>query len=356
MARLLAKINVGVVGLGHMGLLHMANCLHIDDVEVVAVADSSTNALKRVEPFGVKNLHRDYHSFFDRESKNLDAVVISLPNFLHYDSVRRAVETGLDVFVEKPLATNLVDGRKIATLVRKKGSRLMVGHCMRFIDAIGRMKDATDEGHIGSLEIITIESIQNGPLSHGLVPRPVSDWWFDPRKSGGGALLDIGYHLIDLFRFFAGDSDVLFSCLDHKYNLPVEDGATVILNSHEPSIRGIINVGWFERTILPRFNFRLILHGNADYLSSDELMPRNIYVHALKEGTKNFLRKVIGKRIQPLSYLYYYEAYYRELAEFFRSIKEDSDPPVSAVDGLRTLEIIDEAYRISDGKLDGRKD
>lgn len=55
------------------------------------------------------------------------------------------------------------------------------------------------------------------------------------------------------------------------------------------------HLGWFEKVIFPRFDFRLVLHSNADYVSSDEFVPRNLYIHAMKEGTKNLLRRVAGK-------------------------------------------------------------
>ncbi|MHA1225633.1 MAG: Gfo/Idh/MocA family protein [Candidatus Hodarchaeales archaeon] len=337
------SVNVGIIGLGNMGLLHMYNCLHMDDVVVGAVADSSKRALKKADILRSAPHYTDYRELIDK-SDGLDSVVISLPNFLHFDCVARSLEADLDVFVEKPLATTVSESKDIVKMVEKTGRKLMIGFSMRFVEAIEKMKIGLDEGRIGSLEIITGESLQNGPLSHGRVPKPVSEWWFDPEKSGGGALLDLGSHLIDLFHFFAGDSKVLFSYLDHKYNLPVEDGATLVLRSRRSSVRGVINVGWFQKSIFPKFNFRFILHGNAGYMSSEDLIPKNLYTHAFKEGIKNFSRRITGKKIRPLSYTYYYESYYRELRDFFDGIKNDLDPSSSAIDGLKTMEVIEEAY------------
>jgi predicted dehydrogenase len=337
------SVNVGIIGLGNMGLLHMYNCHHMNDVVVSAVADSSKRALKKADILKSSHHYTDYRELID-ESKNLDSVIISLPNFLHFDSVVRSLEAGLDVFIEKPLASTVYESEEIVRMVEKTGRKLMIGYSMRFVDAIEKMKKSLDEGRIGSLEIVTGESLQNGPLSHGREPKPVSEWWFDPEKSGGGALLDLGSHLIDLFHHFAGDSKVLFSYLDHKYNLPVEDGATLVLQSIKSSVRGIINVGWFQKSIFPKFNFRFILHGNAGYISSEELIPKNLYTHAVKEGIKNFSRRIVGKKIRPLSYTYYYESYYKELRDFFESIKNDSEPSVAAIDGLKTMEIVEEAY------------
>lgn len=346
---IMKKNNVGIIGLGNMGLLHMYNCYHMDDVSVDAVADSSKRALKKVDSLKTPNVYMDYRELIDG-SKNLDSVVISLPNFLHFDSITRSLEAGLDVFVEKPLATTVSESERILRTVEKTGRRLMIGYSMRFLEAIEIMKSELDKGRIGSLEIITGESLQNGPLSHGKVPKPVSEWWFDPAKSGGGALLDLGSHLVDLFHFFAGDSKVLFSHLDYKFNLPVEDGATLVLQSKGSSVRGIINVGWYQRSIFPKFNFRFLLHGNADYMSTEDLIPKNLYTHAVKEAIKNFSRRITGRKIRPLSYTYYYDIYYKELRDFFENIKNGSEPSVSAVDGLKTMEVIEEAYNKFNGR------
>ena len=343
------KNNVGIIGLGNMGLLHMYNCHYMDDVNVNAVADSSKSALKKADSLKTPNIYSDYRELID-SSKNLDSVVISLPNFLHFDSIIRSLEAGLDVFVEKPLATTVSESEQIQRTVEKTGQRLMIGYSMRFLKAIEIMKSELDKGHLGSLEIITGESLQNGPLSHGRVPKPVSEWWFDPAKSGGGALLDLGSHLIDLFHFFVGDSRVLFSQLDHRFNLPVEDGATVVLQSKRSSVRGVINVGWYQRSIFPKFNFRFLLHGNSDFISTEDLIPKNLYTHAVKEAIKNFSRRMLGKDIHPLSYTYYYDIYYKELRDFFENIKNGSEPSVSVVDGLKTMEVIEEAYNKYNGR------
>jgi myo-inositol 2-dehydrogenase/D-chiro-inositol 1-dehydrogenase len=336
-------IKVGIVGLGRQGILHLNNCLKIDDVKVVAAVDPSKKALQRAKEAGVKGLYTDLQELLKSSSK-VDAVVISLPNFLHFESVKSALEEGLNVFIEKPLATTVEECREIVNLTEKSGRKLMVGHVMRFVDAMQRMKETIDKGSIGNLEVCTIEEVINGPFAHPRVPIPVSEWWFDPQKSGGGALLDVGYHMIDLFRYFAGDAQVTFSHLDYKFNLPVEDGAIVILRSRDSSTKGIVNIGWYQKTNFPKYNFRVITHGNAGFLSSDDFVPKNLYSHAVKEGSKNILRRIIGKKIHPLSYTYYYESFYTELVHFFDCIKNDSNPLVSATDGLRTVELVHDAY------------
>jgi len=339
-------LNVGVIGLGRVGMLHLKNCMHIDDVNVIAVADNSKRNLKKAEDYGIKHLYHDYKDLLI-DSIDLDSVIISLPNFLHFESVKLALEVGLDVFIEKPMANTLEECRKIVKLVETSGQRFMIGHCMRFFNCIEKMKEEESKGLIGDIEVVTLEAVMNGPFAHGAVPKPVPEWWFNANTAGGGVLLDLGYHLIDLFRFFAGDSKILFSSLDYKYNLPTEDCAVLILQSLKSSTKGIINVGWYQKSIFPEYNFRCILHGNAGYLSTDDLIPRNMYIHAIKEGIKNFARKISGKMIRPLSYTYYYEIYYKELVHFFDCIINNKELNISVYDGLKIMEIIDEAYRLS---------
>lgn len=344
-------LKVGMVGLGRIGLLHMMNCLKIDDVKIVAVADPSKKALKKAKSAGVDMLYGDFHDLFNHSS-NIDAVIISVPNFLHLENIRLALEADLDVFVEKPMATTVKECKEIVSLVEKSGRKLMVGHYFRFLSAIEKMKQKLNNGLIGNLEVATLEEVINGPFSHPRVPIPVSDWWFDQNKSGGGALLDIGYHMLDLFSFFAGDSKVIFSCIDHKFNISVEDGAIVVLQSLNRSTKGIVNVGWYQKTIFPKFDFRVILHGAAGYLSSDALGPKNLYFHAMKEGTKNLLKRVSGRKISPLSYTYYYEPYYKELVHFFNCVENDLESPVSASEAMKTVELVHDAYKMSQRDVD----
>jgi len=330
--------------LGKMGKLHMKNCFHLDGVRVVAVADSSRKNLEYAKSFGVKNLYSNYGELLNKNPK-VGTVIICLPNNLHSECVKRALEAEINVFTEKPIATTVSEAKEIVGLAKKSGSKFMVGHNMRFLDAILTMKDRLENGHIGDLEVLTIEEIINGPFHPHVVPTPVPEWWFDGAKSGGGVLLDLGYHLFDLYRYIAGDAKVLFCDLDYKYNLAVEDSAIVVLDSGD-HVKGIINTGWYQIVIFPKYNFRLIMHGTSGYLSSEDLMPKKILNHAMKEGLKNVVRRVLKRKIHPLSYTYFYESYFKELSHFFHCVKNDAEPKVTAEDGLETIKLIEDAYKL----------
>jgi len=336
-------IKVGVVGLGRMGMLHLMSCLKIDGVKVVGVADASKKGRAKANALGVDKIYEDYHDLLNHPSE-LDVVILSLPNFMHFESIKLALESGLNVFAEKPLAPTVAECGEIVQLAARSGRKVMVGHVMRFEKVIEIMKKRLEDGFIGDLEVATIEEIINGPFAHPRVPAPVSDWWFDPKKSGGGALLDVGYHMLDLYRFFAGDSEVTYSYLNYRLNLPVEDGAIIMLQSNSSRAKGIVNVGWYQQTVFPKYNFRTLLHGTAGYLSSDDFIPKNLYTHAVKEGLKNIFGRIVGRKVPYMSYTYHYEAFYKELVHFFDCVQRDLEPAVTATDGLRIIELVQTCY------------
>jgi len=331
-----------VIGLGRMGKLHFLNTLRMKDVKLVAVADKDRRNRKAVEKHHVKT-YDDYIKLID--SEDLDAVTISLPNFLKKESICYASEKGLDIFVDKPLARNLSEAEEIVRKVEVENVRVMVGVNYRYFDSVQKVKKLLDEGRVGDIVIATSELIMDGPFSHSLVPKPVPKWWFDKEKAGGGALLDLGYHLIDIFNWMFEDLEIEFSAIGYRFGLPIEDSATIILRSRKTGARCIINVGWFSKTIFPNFNFRVNLHGTVGYASTDQFAPRNLYFHAVKEGTLNLFRRAIGKKLRYLSYTYYYASFAEVLDQFFETIRRDVQPPVLLEEQLAVIKTIESIYR-----------
>jgi len=314
------------------------------EVKVVAVADKNKGNRKDAEKYHVET-YDDYTKLVD--SEELDAVIISLPNFLKRESIFYASEKDFAIFVDKPLARNLAEAQEIVRKVRAENIRLMVGVNYRYFDSVQKVKEILDEGRVGDVVIATSELIMDGPFSHPLVPKPVPGWWFDKEKAGGGALLDLGYHLIDVFNWMFGDLEMEFSTLDYRFGLPIEDGATVVLRSLKTGVRFIVNAGWFSKMIFPNFNFRINLHGTVGYVSTDQFAPRNLYFHAIKEGALNLLRRAVRRKIRYLSYTYYYASFAEVLEQFLESIRNDVQFPVLLEEQLAVMKTIDNIYRLN---------
>jgi predicted dehydrogenase len=335
-------IKVGVIGLGKMGRLHAKNCRFIKDVEVVAVSDSSKKKLEMVSNLGIKRLYNNYADLL--KSDDIDAVIITLPNFLHLEGICAAAEAGKDIFVEKPLATSVVECETIANVVRKKGVKLMVGHNYRFFTSVEKCKREFESGIVGDVELASLDLVLNGTFAPSIEPTPIPEWYFTKESIGMGCL-DSGYHLIDLFQWFFGEAYVLFANLGFRYHLPYEDSAVVVLCSKHGLTRGSLNVGWFSKSIFPKFDFRMLLHGTAGFTSTDNYAPKNLYLHAAKEGTKNVLRRLLGMKIQPLTYTYYYASYVKELQHFFDCLKNNSEPSVTIESAQKNVKIIEQIYQ-----------
>jgi predicted dehydrogenase len=317
-------------------------------VQVIAVADKSKKGLAEAKARGVKQIYKDYKELLDKAS--IDAVIISLPNFLHEESICLAAERGLDIFVEKPLARNVEEGKRIKRSIEKNGIFLAIGHNYRYFNHVRQLKLAFDSGSIGDVEIANLEHFVNGPFAHPLEPVRISGWWLDRELSGGGVLLDQGSHLIDLFQWFFPEPELIHANIGYRFSLAVEDSAVVILRSRVTSTIGVIMVGWFEKMIFPQFDFRICFHGTAGFRSTDDFVPSNMYLNAAKEAIKNVLKRIAGRPISPLSYTYYYNSYFKELRAFLNQADGTRSDLADPEDSLRTLEIIEEAYRKAKSK------
>jgi myo-inositol 2-dehydrogenase/D-chiro-inositol 1-dehydrogenase len=337
-------VKVGMVGLGHMGQLHMLNAMRVDGVKVVAAADKDKKSRAYAERFHVKT-YDDYTKLID--SEKLDAVIVSLPNFLKKDGVFYASDRGLDVFLDKPVSRGLAEAEAIMQKAQHNGTRLMVGVNYRYFPCVQKLKTKLDSGQLGDAVIATSELVLNGPISHGAVPVPVPEWWLNKDLAGGGALLDLGYHLVDLLTWMLGDFNVSFSRLGHKMNLPVEDAGTVVLRSKACDLDCIVNVGWFSKSIFPDFNFRLNLHGTVGFDSTDRYIPADAKMNAVKEGVKNLARRIAFQKPTYLSYTYYYQSFYTIMKLFFDSLKNGFDFPVSLRQQLDVIRIIEAAYKLN---------
>ena len=332
-------IRIGVIGFGKMGRMHFKAARFLRGASVEAVADSSRRALEAARRQGVRRLYEDYHDLL--ASPAVDAVVITLPNFRHEGAVTTAALVGKHIFVEKPLARSGEECARIAEAVEQAGVTAMVGHNYRCFPSVRRLKQTLDSGALGDIVLSTLE-IMGGPLIPSLESRPVPDWYMDSQRVGLW-LLDLGYHVIDLFRWFFGDAHVIHAYLDRRYGFPHEDNAVILLESSSGA-KGTVHVGWFSKLVFPSFDFRVILHGTAGFASTEQYTPANLKLYAAVEAAKNLLRRATGRRIHPLSYTFYYPSYVKELQQFVDSIRTGSPPPVTIRDGWETVRIIEEIY------------
>ena len=209
-------IRVGVVGLGKMGLSHLAMIKAHPDVEVSAICDPARYVVDVLEKYTGVRAFTSYPAML--AEVELDAVLIATPSRFHAEMARAALERGLHVFCEKPFVLDPAEGEELAGLAEGKGLVNQVGYHYRFVAAFQEVKRLLDLGAIG--EITHIKAEAYGPV----VLKPKGSTWRTQRSEGGGCLYDYAAHPINLVNwYFGAPSGVGGTVLNKVFSRDTED-------------------------------------------------------------------------------------------------------------------------------------
>jgi predicted dehydrogenase len=323
---LLKRLGLGIVGLGSVGNVHLQHALQLRNARLVAVADVSKKALNRARERGVKKIYNDYTELL--KDSEVDAVIIALPTHLHVQCATRAADAGKDIFVEKPLARNVKEAEGLISAIRSASVKFMIGYPLKFNEVFRKLREKMKTGELGTVEVAYATNIGPGPfISRADIysPIPVPDWWFNKELTGGGVLIDLGSHMINLLRWYFGDIKDIKSHLEHKFNLDLEDSA-VCFARFASGTRAIINVGWFSQAC----QVRVELDGTVEHVVAQDppSNPLSNVMHYLTRGTSRF-----------------YWSHFLELQYFINCVIQDHYPSPSVEDGLKDLEAIAQAYK-----------
>lgn len=320
------RIKLGLIGFGYIGKIHVRNCLNLSEVHLVAVSDLSKKALNEARSMGVKKAFADYNQLL--KDPNIDAVIIALPTHLHLACASQAAEAGKHIFLEKPLARDVEEGKEIISAAQKNSVKLMIGYPLRFNTTFRNLKEKIKNGTLGDIEVAYATYISSGPFFHraeGYAPTPVPEWWFNKELTGGGVLIDLGSHIINLLRWYFGEITDIKSHLGHRFNMDLEDSATC-LAKFESRTLAVINIGWFSQEYQLKIDLLgSVKHASAQHLPSNPLLTA---AQMLITGTSKF-----------------FQPHYAELQYFVKCLTRDLPPSPSGEDGLKDLEAISMAYK-----------
>jgi len=209
-------IKLAVVGLGKMGLSHLAMFRAQPDVDLVAVCDSSRYVLDVLAKYTGVRTFTDLDEMLSEVK--LDAIVIATPSHLHSRMVRAALEQGLHVFCEKPFCLDQAEGQMLVELAESRGLVTQVGYHNRFVGAFMEVKSLLDGGAIGKVQHVLAEAY--GPV----VLKPKGGTWRSKRSAGGGCLYDYAAHPLDLLTWYFGQpSGVAGSVLNRVFSRETDD-------------------------------------------------------------------------------------------------------------------------------------
>ncbi len=209
-------VRLALIGMGKMGISHLAIMRAHPGAELVAVCDTTRYMLDVLAKCTGLKVYDDYKRMLSEEK--LDGVVIATPSRSHAEMVRAALDHNLHVFCEKPFCLDPNVGQRLAELAEQKGLVNQVGYHYRYVGPFREAKRLIEAGAIGRIHHFRAEAY--GPV----VLRPKNVTWRANRSEGGGCLYDYASHAIDLVTFIIGEPErVGGTVLNTIFSRDVED-------------------------------------------------------------------------------------------------------------------------------------
>jgi len=253
-------IRIGLIGLGKMGISHLAIVRSHPQVDLVAACDSNAYLTDVLAKHAGLKCYDDLDRMLAQEQ--LDAVIVSTPSKLHADMVGKALNKGLHVFCEKPFVLDLRDGERLVTLADQKRLVTQVGYHYRFVGAFQEAARIVRGGTLGEIHHVRAEAY--GPV----VLRPKGGTWRTAKNEGGGALYDYACHAIDTVGMvFDVPSAVGGVVVNRLFSRDVED--EIYCTMRFPSgASGQLAVNWSDDSYR-KMSTRLTVWGKNGRLNAD---------------------------------------------------------------------------------------
>jgi len=308
------RLRVGLVGLGSMGRNHLRVLTARDDVRVAAVADPDAASLSAAATAtGAQSFAEPLAMIAEEE---LDAVVVAAPTTAHLPIALAAIERGVPLLVEKPLAASAIEGQLIVVAARERGVPVQVGHVERFNPAVLELGRLLEQGWLST--VYAIASRRAGP--------------FPARIRDVGVTVDLATHDVDILSWVVGERpERVYAQTARRIHADHEDLLFGLL--HFPSgATGMLDVNW----LTPAKRRQLVVVGEEGMFELDYLTQRLTFTRAsdltnpklIRGFAPTFEGDVIDLPVastEPLA---------AEIDAFIEVVRTGSRPVVDAEDGL----------------------
>jgi predicted dehydrogenase len=330
-------VNVGIIGTGLQGKRRSDAIKQSKGHQLAIVADVDINRAKTLAAEMHCQATDNWEDVTTR--KDIDAVIICTPTYLHLSMSLAAIANGKHVLCEKPLGRNPIEAESIVKASQNSNVVLGVGLNHRFHPAINKAHELVKNGFIGDLDFIRCR------YGHCGRPGYEKEWRGSADKAGGGQLLDQGVHVLDLIRWFMGELKEVtgFITTRHWAIAPLEDNAFALLRTDQGQVASL-HVSWTQWKNL--FSFEIF--GKEGYLLVNGL-----------GGSYGTEKLILGKRSlssepfkqEIIEFTSGDNSWYYEWEDFIMSIKDKKQPLASGNDGLQAIKL---AYAIYESSNSGR--
>lgn len=332
------KVKWGVVGSGGIARRRTIpeGIAVARNAELTAVTGENRDNIKAVaEQFGARACLTG-EEFFNSE---IDAVYVATPVHLHLPHVTRAAEAGKHVFCEKPLALDVREAHRIVDVCQTNGVKLGTALMMRFHAQHQAAVEIVNSGRLG------IPVFARAQLSCWYPPI-LGAWRQDPAKGGGGSLMDLGAHCLDLLEMFFGPIASVMCTIANRVQAYTSEDTAIVLAEFESGARGVVDVLFNVPDASSRN--RLELYGSQGSILAEGTIGQGELgemVAYLEESAQHYAAqqdRVTAQttQIRPAPV----NMYRAEIEAFSQAIIDGTAPPIDGEAGLRVQKILSACY------------
>lgn len=344
------SIDIAVVGLGKMGVSHLAIAHAIEGLNVSTVIESSALIGSVVGKYTGLNFVEDYDTAIAQPG--LQAVIIATPTPHHEAMARSALERGLHVFCEKPLTLSGAESRALAALAEERGLVTQVGYHNRFIGTFREVKRLVEAGAIGKVSHIQAQAY--GPV----VLKPAKATWRHKAGGGGGCLYDYAAHPLNLMNWYFGPAQACSGAmLKSGFSREVDDEVYASLR-FVGGVTGQLSVNWSDHSVR-KMSTEITIWGEHGRICANRQELRAFLAGSAKvpEGyRKGWTEKYITELTPPVSFYLRGEEYSAQIEAFAAAIAAGKGATensfASAAETDEAIELI-RASAAAEGALQG---
>ncbi|WP_337865811.1 Gfo/Idh/MocA family oxidoreductase [Ignavibacterium sp.] len=314
------KLKWGIVGLGRFTEHSFLPAIKsVRKSTVTSLCSRDFNRAKELaEKFGVPNYFNNYDEFL---KSDIDVVYVASANAFHHEQVIKAANSGKHIFCEKPLALNSKQAEEMVEAAKRNNVLFAVNYVHHFHPLVLKAKELLKDQRLGKLVSVHVNFNIDFP--------PDNNFRFKKELSGGGALRDIGTHMIDLLRFFGGEIIEIDGVVDNLiYQSEVDDFASSIVK-FEKGGYGYFNVSYNTKKAFNRID--ILCHKGA--IEIENLIGRKLIGPKLSIMFEGEARKSFRRRGNKMVYV---------LKSVQRSFLRNEKPLVTGEDGLINMKIMEE--------------
>jgi scyllo-inositol 2-dehydrogenase (NADP+) len=331
-------IRTAIVGLGKMGLSHLAILRAHPDLDVVGVCDSVGYVRDILTKYSGLTSYDDLERMLTET--RAEALVVATPSRLHAPMVDMALARGIHVFCEKPFVLDVRDGERLVALAEDRQLVTQVGYHNRFVGSFQEAARIVASGALGRVHHVRVEAY--GPV----VLREKGSTWRGSKAEGGGALYDYACHAIDLVNFVAGVPQQVDGVVRNSvFSRDVDDEVYCTLR-YDNGATGQLSVNWSDESFR-KMSTTFSVWGTNGRIKADR-QECQIYLRephpALPDIGKGWTIRYTTDLTEDVWYYLRGEEYSAQIDYFARSIIENRLDGVntfrSAIDADRIVEMI----------------